>query len=49
MKYEDGSYRGIGWNATRNRSGKDLCLNLSDTNNAVSLHGCISISDADSR
>ena len=28
MKYEDGSYRGIGWNATRNRSGKDLCLNL---------------------
>ena len=28
MKYEDGSYRGIAWNATRNRSGKDLCLNL---------------------
>ena len=22
MKYEDGSYRGIAWNATRNRSGK---------------------------
>ena len=28
MKYEDGSYRGIAWNETRNRSGKDLCLNL---------------------
>lgn len=28
MKYEDGSYRGIAWNAVRSRSGKDLCLNL---------------------
>lgn len=28
MKYEDGSYRGIAWNAVKSRSGKDLCLNL---------------------